>query len=108
MAQSKTIELSVPVEWHKETVTAIELKEPTGGDYLDYGDPRKIIYRPDGTVLWEENNGVIKSYIERCVVVSKGAAPPFVRLLNIADVKKIKVEMFGFFIDTSAAPETSD
>ncbi len=108
MAKSKTIELSFPVEWHKEKVDSVDIREPTGGDYLDLGDPRKVVQRIDGSVLWEENNAVIKSYLERCVIVKQGGGPAFVRILDLADARKLKLELFGFFTDTSAQETSSD
>jgi hypothetical protein len=98
---TKTIKISRPVEMHGKIINELVLKEPTGGNYLDLGEPHVIARSPDGSVYAVENEAVIKAYLDRCVEHEHGSV--VLRLLGLADSKRVKAALLDFFTEANQA-----
>lgn len=94
MPVTKTIALLEPFEHHGTTVTHVELREPSGALYSQLGDPRIAVRNAEGG-YWVEKDDVVKRYLDRCIVHQDGAT--LLGLMSMADVMKVKEELFGFF-----------
>jgi hypothetical protein len=99
-----TIELSRPASLHNKDIKSLVLKEPTGGAYLDHGEPRLFVQNVNGSWFWVEDKGAVKAYLDACLDHENGAA--VLRLMTLPDVRKVKEALFGFFRDI--APTTSE
>jgi hypothetical protein len=99
MAKTIKIELVDAIQWHGQPLAAIELKEPTGAQYADLGEPRLIVRLADGGGYWIEQPTVIRAYLERCIAHEGGA--DLLSLMSLADAMRVKEQLIGFF--TSAA-----
>lgn len=99
MADTKTIELSVPFEHHSKLITSLDLRQPTGGLYAELGEPR-IAVRTGTGGYWVEQPEVIKRYLDRCITHQDGAA--LLGLMDLSDVITLKDELFGFFAAAEA------
>ena len=93
----KKITLSSPVALHddKPPITAIDLREPTGADLFDLGEPTQISRAPDGTFYEIEFVSVIRQYASR-LITSEGG-DHVLKLLSLSDAKKVKAALLGFF-----------
>lgn len=92
---SVTIKLERPVELHGKMVGEIELREPTGAEYIDFGEPRVLAKNKDDTLFWVETSAAIKAYLSACLVSEAGTH--ILPLLSMADARSIKHALFGFF-----------
>ncbi|VFU07935.1 hypothetical protein [Methylocella tundrae] len=99
----KTIALAQPVELHGKMITEIAIKEPTGGQYLDFGEPH-IYTQSSGGFFAVEDKSVVANYLDACVQHESGSH--VLRLLSLADARKVKKELLSFF--TVGAQETSE
>ena len=97
---TKTIQLSQPVEMHGKRVTEIVLNEPTGGQYLDFGEPRTVV-NASGGLFYTENDAVISAYLDACVKHEAGVH--VLRLLSLTDAMNVKKALLGFFTDAAQA-----
>ncbi|VTZ27907.1 conserved hypothetical protein [Methylocella tundrae] len=97
----KTIVLAEPVEMHGRRIAEIVLREPTGANYLDFGDPFTAV-NSNGGFFFAEDKAVVANYLDACVQHESGAH--VLRLLSLADARKVKKELLSFFTD--AAPAT--
>lgn len=100
--KTSTIKLSTPVEIHDRPVTEITLREPTGGQYLDFGEPL-ILVNSSGGLFQTEDRAAIGKYLDACVEHDSGVA--VLRLLSLHDARAVKEALLGFF--TRSAPEAS-
>lgn len=96
------IALKQPVEMHGQTCAEIEIREPTGGQYLDFGEPL-ILVNSAGGLFQTEDKAAIGKYLDACVANEGGAH--LLRLLSLQDARAVKEALLGFF--TRSAPETS-
>ena len=103
MPKSTLIKLKEPVFLHDQHITELRFREPTGGQYLDIGEPRMLARNVDGTLYWVEDREAIKRYVDACLDHEFGG--PIIRLLGLADAKLAKDTVLGFF--TTADQETS-
>ena len=76
-------------------ITAIDLREPTGGDLFDLGEPTQVSRAPDGTFYEVEFVSVIRQYASRIIKTEGG--DHLLRLLSLEDGKKVKAGILGFF-----------
>ncbi len=97
----KIVELSAPFEWHGEMIKSIRLREPTGADLFDLGEPSQLCRSSDGTYYETEFVNVIKQYADRLIVHESGSF--FLKQIGLADAKKVKETILGFFIDAVQA-----
>lgn len=99
----KKIVLEQPVEMHGRRIAEITLREPTGANYLDFGDPH-FLANSQGGLFQVERDDVIARYLDACVDHEAGAH--LLRLLSLQDARAVKVALLSFF--TRSAPETSE
>lgn len=97
MAKTITLKLQEPVTLHEKTISEIVLKEPTGAQYLDVGEPRLLARHNDGTLYWVEDQAAIKTYLDLCIVHDHG--PAILRLLALTDSRRAKSAFLDFFSD---------
>ena len=97
-----TIKLDKPIQWMGVGVTEIRLKEPTGQQFIDLGEPRVVVSNRNGSMVWAEIQDTIKAYLDRCIDHDGGVA--LVALLSLSDTRKLKSALFDFFL---AAPATT-
>ena len=97
-----TIKLDKPIRWMGVGVTEIRLKEPTGQQFIDLGEPRVVVSNRNGSMVWAEIQDTIKAYLDRCIDHDGGVA--LVALLSLSDTRKLKSALFDFFL---AAPATT-
>lgn len=102
MAKPVTIKLIDPLEWHQDMLTSVDLREPTGRQYVELGEPRVLVRLADGGGYWIEQPSAITAYLERCIVHEGGV--DLLNRMSLADAMNIKGELLGFFI-TAAAKE---
>jgi hypothetical protein len=96
---SKLIHLSKPIELFGKRLTELELREPSGGDYLRNGDPRILVFNASGSGYWVEQNETIRAYLEKCLVSDLGT--DIVNHLTLDDVMEVKAQLFDFFSDAA-------
>lgn len=94
---AKTIVLSKPIEMHGDIIKEIKLKEPTGSQYLSYGEPRILARNSDATVYWVEDRVSIRSYLDVCIDHEMGSH--LIPLLTLADVRRAKDAILSFFTE---------
>ena len=99
MADSKTLDLFVPVEHHSTTIARIELRQPSGGLYAELGEPRLAVRTGTGFYFVEQPD-VIRRYLDKCIVHQDGAE--LLKLMSLPDVIALKDELFGFFTAAEA------
>lgn len=85
--------LTKPIQAHGETISVLELREPTGKDVRELGFP----YVTTGDAGVRLDAGVVAKYIARL-----GNIPPSsVDTMSPADLNAISWEVAGFFLGTS-------
>lgn len=93
----KTIQLDKPVVWPGgPTITKIGLKEPTGQQFIDLGEPRVLVTNRSGSMVLSELPETIKGYLDLCIDHEAGSA--LIALLSLSDTRKIKSALFDFFL----------
>ena len=97
----KTILLDAPFEMFGKTVSEVILREPTGGDLFDLGEPTQVARAPDGTLYVVEFGSVIKQYAARLLRHDGGENA--LKLMSLQDGKKLKSAILGFFTDADQA-----
>ena len=95
----KTILLDTPFEMFGKSHRELVVREPTGGDLFDLGEPTQISRAPDGTFYEVEFVSVIRQYASRLIRHEGGEN--VLKLLSLQDAKKIKEAILDFF--TAAA-----
>lgn len=99
---SKPVKLKKPVEWHKEEVTEITFREPTGQDLIHCGTPFDM-YLPEedgeGPKIARVNAGCIAKLIARCGSSGDGTrlGAGFVNKLVTEDFMSCQNEILAFF-----------
>lgn len=99
----KIVKLAKPIELFGKRVAEVELREPSGGDYVRIGDPRVAVHSPTGSAYWVEQNEIVEKYFDKCIVHEAGGA--IVNMLGLEDAMAVKAEILGFF--TEAAVKTA-
>lgn len=102
MRKTKTVKLSHPFEMFGKSVTEITVKEPTGGLYSQFGDPRIAVTNPSsGSIYFAEREDVIATYLDQLIEHETGGAP-IVSQLSLEDVITVKHAMLSFFHEAEA------
>jgi hypothetical protein len=96
----KTVKLATPIEWFGKRLAEIELREPTGSEYIRLGDPRVLVRSQTGSGYFVEQNEVIEKYLDACITIDGGAS--IMAQLNLQDAMTVKMEMLGFFLAAAA------
>jgi hypothetical protein len=92
---TKTIKLQAPVEWFGEVISEVELREPTGGEFLVHGDPRTWARTAEGAIFYVDRDETITSYLDKCLKVEHGSQ--FLARITLIDAKLIKDSLIDFF-----------
>ena len=98
--------LDKPVHLHpgQPATTEITIREPTGGEFLDFGEPRIYSRTKDGAFFGVEDKEVIAQYLNVCIVNDGGTH--LLRLLSVKDIRAVKVALFLFFDGEATATKT--
>lgn len=86
------------------------VSEPTGGLYLDHGEPAEVQRTAAGEVVVIEHIDVVRAYVEACVTFEGESEPSAIlRQLSLADIRKVKDALLDFFkvAGTSGSSGTS-
>lgn len=97
MAKSVSLNLDDPITIfdNQPPVTALELNEPTGSQFLDLGEPQLTARTADGAFYMVEDREAIRSYVKACIKHDHIGA--VVAKLSLKDMQKIKSALLGFF-----------
>ncbi len=95
----KIVTLSAPIEWAGKTVSEIELREPSGAEYVRHGDPRVLVRSQTGSGYFVEQNDVIEKYFE--ALINHEAHGAILSLLSLEDTMAVKMAMLDFFLVAS-------
>ena len=103
---SRTVKLDKPVALHpgQLATTEIIVREPTGGEFLDFGEPRIYSRTKVGAFFGVEDKEVIASYLNTCIVNDGGSH--LLRLLTVKDIRAVKAALFLFFDGEATTTET--
>ncbi len=80
---------------HAGPITEVVLREPDFDTYLELGDPVTIARAPDGSIFQVENNVVIRTYIERCLVAPSD--PLLLEAGGFRLARQLRDAVLGFF-----------
>ncbi len=97
-----TVKLATPVVVHEKVISEIELREPSGGEYVRLGDPRVLVRSQTGSGYFVEQNDVISQYVEKCIVAPGEVAVALRELLSLEDMMAIKMAILDFFLVATA------
>lgn len=98
--KTKTLVLADVRELNSQTVSELQFKEPTGGIYLDLGEPRIWTKTKDGQYFLMENDATIKVYVEQCLVNHEQI--PLLRHLSLRDARAARELVMSFFTEGDA------
>lgn len=74
------------------------VSEPTGGLYLDHGEPVEAQRTAAGEVVVIENLDAVRAYVEACVTFEgEGEPAAILRQLSLSDIRKVKDAVLDFF-----------
>ncbi len=96
MTEPRSISISKPFEIFGKHITTVKLKEPTGGQYVKFGDPRILVFNASGSGYWVEQPETIKAYLET-LLEPNDLGSDLLNHLSLDDVMAIKEELFAFF-----------
>lgn len=96
------VKLTKPIAWASGTITELTIKEPTGQQYIDLGEPRTPVFSADNSGYWVEIPEKIKQYLDLCIEHEGGSL--VLAQANIADARKIKAALLRFFTEGSPEP----
>jgi hypothetical protein len=102
---TKTITLEKPVSLFGAQISEVRIKEPTGLQYLQLGDPRMPVSMGDGGGYWIEQPKIIQDYLDRILDHGDGKTKDggsLIALLSFADARAIKKALFDFFRPAAA------
>lgn len=94
MADKIDIQLSTPITGPKGPVNKVTLREPTGWEHIELGEPYVVARNKDGTMYSVENDQVIMAYLDKCVVEPE---PLLLKQLTLKDGMAVKEALLGFF-----------
>jgi hypothetical protein len=95
-----SITLSKPITIFGKTAGSIELKEPNGGAFVRFGEPRTLVFNASGSGYWVENSETIRAYLDLLIVHEVGGEA-VMGLLSLEDAVVVKETLFGFFTDAA-------
>jgi hypothetical protein len=103
-----SVTLSKPITIFGKTAGSIELKEPNGGMFVRFGEPRTLVFNASGSGYWVENSETIRAYLDALIVHEVGGEA-VMALLSLEDAVVVKETLFSFFTDaaTKAAARRS-
>jgi hypothetical protein len=96
-----SVTLSKPISIFGKTAGSIELKEPNGGMFVRFGEPRTLVFNASGSGYWVENSETIRAYLDALIVHDAGGEV-VLSLLNLEDSMVVKETLFSFFTDAAA------
>lgn len=88
-------------DWHGEKVGTLDIRAPNGQLHAMYGEPRILVYNPDGAGYYVDQPAVIRQYTEALVKHEGGA--DILPLLTLADSMLIRGAIIDFFTAAAAA-----
>ena len=88
-------------DWHGERVTALDIQAPNGRQHALFGEPRILVYNPDGAGYYVDQPAVIRQYTEALVKHEGGA--DILPLLTLADSMIVRGAIIDFFTAAAAA-----
>jgi hypothetical protein len=91
---TKSVPLATPFQGHNGLVREIILREPTGDEFLTYGEPQTWV-RVAGGMALIDNDQAIRAYIERLIV----QPDPVLTLsqIKLADARAVRKAVIDFF-----------
>ena len=95
MAQTVKIPVKPALVGHSGPIVEVVLREPDFDTYLELGDPVTVARAPDGSIFTVENNVVIRTYIERCLVAPKD--PLVLEAGGFRLARQLRDAVLGFF-----------
>jgi hypothetical protein len=101
---TKTIVLEKPVTLFGAQISEVRIKEPTGLQYLQLGEPRLAVSLGEGG-YWIEQPKVIQDYLDRILDHGDGKTKDggaLIALLSFTDAGAIKAALFDFFRPAAA------
>ncbi len=102
MTGTVKIPVSPPLMGHSGPIAEVVLREPDFDTYLELGDPVTIASAPDGSVFAVENNTVIRTYLQRCLV--SPTDPILLEAGGFRLARQLREAVLGFFrVERSAA-----
>jgi hypothetical protein len=90
------VKLSTPIEVFGKRVSEVEMKEPTAGQYVRFGDPRTPVFGASGSVYFIENAEVISKYLDTLLVHETGGEV-LLLMLSLDDGVVLKRRLLSFF-----------
>ena len=97
---AKTVKLTKPFEMFDKLITEVEVTEPTGSAYIDFGEPWLFVRNPEGTFYTVEQPDVVGRYIDSFLKANDDVWGLAVKKqLCLADMKKVKAALLDFFTD---------
>lgn len=96
------IKLYKPVTHGEETITELDLREPTVQDVSDIGYPF-VLLTGDGDTAIELKPKVVMRYAARL----SGLPPSSLSDITLGDLSRLQEVVMGFFGNEVAAPQTS-
>jgi hypothetical protein len=108
---TKSVPLQKPFPGAEGIVSTVIVREPSGSEYLQLGEPKTWVRAAGGMAL-VENDDVIRKYVERCIV----KPDPLLALnqLSLKDMRAVRDAVLGFFSEeesteatTTSAPDSS-
>lgn len=91
----KVVKLASPIEVFGKTLRELEIREPTGREFMTNGEPRALVYSPGGSGYFIEQAEIIAKYCEKCIVSELGN--DIFSLLSLEDAKAVKETVLSFF-----------
>lgn len=91
---SRVVDLTKPVTAHGQTLTQLELSEPTAEDIMELGYP--FLVHQGGSI--ELRPKVVGQYVVRLAKVPM----PTVKQLSISDLQACTAEVMGFFGESAS------
>jgi hypothetical protein len=94
------IDLASPFEFQGRKVAKLTIKEPTGAQYAEIGEPLVMVYLPNGGGYAIEQSAAINRYLEACLEHDLGSDA--LKQLGLTDARKVKRALLDFFSDAEA------
>jgi len=104
---TKTIQLEKPIQGHHGAITSVTLREPTGREFIQLGEPRSMSKAPDGSIKFAEDFAVVKGYLERCVDVGGAVAQIVLNNGTLRDMLALRDGVLSFFDEAVTSPPPS-
>jgi hypothetical protein len=101
---TKTITLEKPVTLFGAQISEVRIKEPSGLQYLQLGEPRLAVSLGEGG-YWIEQPKIIQDYLDRVLDHGDGRSKDggsLLALLSFTDARAIKAALFDFFRPAAA------